>query len=89
MLQVTSAANEYLRHVRDAKGIDSKAGARFVRRSGGIGLTFAPAPAPGDQILAGVDLPVYIPDDLAAALATSIVDVRREDGGPRLVLRPQ
>jgi hypothetical protein len=52
-------------------------------------LTFASAPAPGDQILAAKDLPLYIPDDLAAALAWAIIDVSSENGNPELVLRPQ
>jgi hypothetical protein len=89
MLRVTSEANEYLRQVRDARELESMAGARFVRSPGGIGLTFASAPALGDQILAAKELPLYIPDDLAAALAWAIIDVSRENGDPKLVLRPQ
>ena len=89
MLQVTPAASEYLRTARDERGIDSSAGARFVRNSAGIGLTFAPAPALGDQVLSGTQIPVYVPEDLAVPLANSIIDVRREDGGSKLVLRPQ
>lgn len=44
MIQLTSDANEYQRQVREARGIESTAGARFVRSPGGIGLTFATAP---------------------------------------------
>jgi hypothetical protein len=89
MLRVTSEANDYLRQVREARGFEPTAGARFVRSPGGIGLTFASAPAPGDQILTAKELPLYIPDDLAAALAWAIIDVTRENGNPKLVLRPQ
>lgn len=89
MIRVTSYANEYLRHVREAKGIESTAGARFIRSPGGIGVTFAKAPAPGDQVVGDRDLTLYIPDDLAAALANSIINVSIENGNPRLVLRPQ
>ncbi len=89
MLRVTKAATEYIRGVRDANAADPSAGARFVRSGGGIGLTFASAPAPGDQIVSGPYLPLYVPDDLATALASAIIDVRREDGVPKLVLRPQ
>jgi Fe-S cluster assembly iron-binding protein IscA len=89
MIRVTSHANKYLRQVREAKGIESTAGARFVRSPGGIGVTFATAPAPGDQVVGAKDLTLYIPDDLAAALANSIIDVSSENGNSRLVLRPQ
>ena len=89
MIRVTSYANEYLRHVREAKGIESTAGARFIRSPGGIGVTFAKAPAPGDQVVGDRDLTLYIPDDLAAALANSTIDVSIENGNPQLVLRPQ
>jgi hypothetical protein len=89
MIQLTSDANEYLRQVREARGIESTAGARFVRSPGGIGLTFATAPSPGDQLVRAEDLQLYIPDDLASALASSIIDVSADDGTPRLVLRPQ
>ena len=89
MLRVTKAASQYIRSVRDANAADPSAGARFVRSAGGIGLTFANAPDPGDQILSGPNLPLYVPDDLATALAHAIIDVRREDGVSKLVLRPQ
>ena len=89
MLRVTKAASQYIRRVRDANAADPSAGARFVRSAGGIGLTFVNAPAPGDQILPGRNLPLYVPDDLATALASAIIDVKREDGVSELVLRPQ
>ena len=76
MLRVTKAASQYIRSVRDAHAADPSAGARFVRSAGGIGLTLPVAPAPGDQILSGPNLSLYVPDDLATALASAIIDVK-------------
>jgi Fe-S cluster assembly iron-binding protein IscA len=60
-----------------------------VRGSAGVGLTFAPAPEPGDQVLAGTTLPIYVADDVSAVLDQAVIDVAADDGESRLVLRSQ
>ena len=60
-----------------------------MRGSAGVGLTFAPAPEPGDQVLSGSALPIYVAEDVTEALDQAVIDVAAEDGGSRLVLRSQ
>ena len=45
MLQITDKAAIHLLHARSERGFDERAGARFVRGSAGVGLTFAPHPS--------------------------------------------
>jgi hypothetical protein len=39
MLRITRQATRYLRRAREEAGLDSNAGARFVRTPSGVGLT--------------------------------------------------
>ena len=87
MLQITREATRYLLRAREERGFDAKAGARFVRTSSGVGLTFALAPEPHDRVVEH-RVPIYLDEHLAAALYRSTIDVRSEDGQSRLVLRP-
>ena len=89
MLQITDKAAIHLLYARSERGFDERAGARFVRGSAGVGLTFAPAPEPGDQVLSGSALPIYVAEDVTEALDQAVIDVAAEDGGSRLVLRSQ
>jgi Fe-S cluster assembly iron-binding protein IscA len=89
MLQITDKAAIHLLYARSERGFDERAGARFVRGSAGVGLTFAPAPEPGDQVLSGSALPIYVAEDVTEALDQAVIDVAAEDGGTRLVLRSQ
>ena len=89
MLRITRQANRYLRRAREEAGLDSNAGARFVRTSSGVGLTFAAAPEPSDRVAADDDVVIYVDEHVAAALDRSVIDVSNEDGHQRLVIRPQ
>jgi hypothetical protein len=90
MLQITDQATALLLQVRNERGFDARAGARFVRGSAGVGLTFALAPKPGDQILAaGSALPIYLSEDITSALDRAVIDVTADDGESRLVVRSQ
>ena len=89
MLHITDQATSHLLRARTEHGFGNTAGARFVRSHGGIGLTFADGPEQGDQVLAGSALPIYVADDVGAALDRAVIDVAPENGEPRLVLRPQ
>jgi hypothetical protein len=68
MLKLTKAATAHLLRVRTERGFGPSAGARLVRGSTGIGLTFARAPQEGDKVLRGSDFPVYVAEDVAEIL---------------------
>jgi hypothetical protein len=68
MLQITDQATTHLLRARTERGFDEQAGARFVRSSVGVGLTFSPAPEPGDEVLAGSALPIYVAEDITACI---------------------
>jgi len=89
MLRITRQASRYLRRARVLAGLESNAGARFVRTPSGVGLTFAAAPEPSDRVAADDDVPIYVDELVAAVLDRSVIDVSSEDGHQRLVIRPQ
>ena len=89
MLHVTREAAAHLRREREERGFDPGTGARFIRSSTGVGLTFAAEPGPMDRAMGDDDLPIYLDEDVAAALDRAIIDVQRERGEARLVIRPQ
>jgi Fe-S cluster assembly iron-binding protein IscA len=89
MLRITREATQYLIRVRGERGLGAAAGARLVRTSAGVGLTFAPGPEPDDRVVENKDVPIYIAEDVSAALERSIIDVKMEGGESRLALRPQ
>jgi hypothetical protein len=90
MLQITDQATALLLQVRTERGFDARAGARFVRGSAGVALTFALAPKPGDQILAAESaLPIYVAEDVNSAMDQAVIDVTADDGESRLVVRSQ
>lgn len=89
MLQITDRATTHLLRARTEGGFDERAGARFVRGSAGVGLTFAPAPEQGDQVLAESPLPIYVAEEVTALLDQAVIDAAADDGESRLVLRSQ
>jgi Fe-S cluster assembly iron-binding protein IscA len=89
MLQITDQATAHLLQTRMERGFDERAGARFVRGSAGVGVTFAPAPEQGDQVLVGSALAIYVAEDVSALLDQAVIDVAADDGEARLVLRSQ
>jgi len=89
MLRITKQAAQRLLTARTERGYDERAGARFVRGTSGVGLTFALAPETGDQVLTDSELPIYVAEDVTAILSNSVIDVARDRDEPRLVLRSQ
>ncbi|HSL97636.1 MAG TPA: hypothetical protein VK831_03600 [Candidatus Deferrimicrobiaceae bacterium] len=89
MVQLTQEATKHLVRVRGERGIDSGAGARFVPSGKGVGLTFAPEPKPGDQVVEGADIPVYLAPEVADKLEEKTIDVSEKDGKVGLVMRSQ
>ena len=89
MLQLTSNALRYLINIRQERGVDNRAGARFVSKEGRVGLTFALAPVDGDRVVDADVIKVYVASEIAAALDESIIDARDEDGKTALIMRKQ
>jgi hypothetical protein len=90
MLRITDQATTHLIRSRAENGFDDHAGARFVRGSAGVGLTFSSLPEPGDQVIAeGSRLPIYVADEVRAVLDQAVIDVAPDDGESRLVVRSQ
>ena len=90
MLKITAQATTHLLRARTERGFDEHAAARFVRASAGVGLTFAAAPEPSDQVLADLSaLPIYIADGVRSVLDQAVIDVAPDDGEFRLVVRTQ
>ena len=89
MLQITDRATNHLLRARTERGFDERAGARFVRSSTGVALTFAPAPEQGDRVLDGSALPIYVAEDVTEVLDGALIDVAPDDGESRLVIRAQ
>ncbi|NJD27884.1 MAG: hypothetical protein FIA92_06260 [Chloroflexi bacterium] len=90
MVQLTQEATRHLVRVRGERGADAAAGARFVPSGRGrVGLTFAPQPKPGDQVVESSEIPVYLAPEVADKLDKTTIDVREKDGKVGLVMRPQ
>ena len=89
MLQLTTAATKHLVRVRKERGIGPSAGARFVSNGTGVGLTFAPAPEPGDRVVEVPEIPIFVAPQIVDRLSRSQIDVSEKGGKPGLVLRPQ
>jgi Fe-S cluster assembly iron-binding protein IscA len=89
MLQLTPNAVRYLINVRKERGVDNRAGARFVSKEGRVGLTFALAAVDGDRVVDADVIKVYVASEIAAALDESIIDARDEDGKTALIMRKQ
>lgn len=87
MLQLTSEAARHLMKVRRERGVDERAGARFVSNGGRVGLTFAPAPMAGDRVVDSEPIRVFVAAEIADALDQTIIDARDEDGRTTLIMR--
>jgi Fe-S cluster assembly iron-binding protein IscA len=87
MLTLTPNATRHLIEVRKERGVDEKAGARFISKGGKVGLTFAKAPETGDKVVEGSEIPVYVAAEIAEVLDHSVIDARAEEGKMTLILR--
>jgi Fe-S cluster assembly iron-binding protein IscA len=89
MLQLTPEATRHLLKIRGERGVDERAGARFVSKGGRVGLTFALAPVAGDRVLNNAEIKVFVAPEIAETLGESIIDARDEDGQTALIMRKQ
>ncbi len=89
MLQLTPKATRHLIKVRRERGVDKKAGARFVRRNGRVGLTFTTERTKSDRVVEAEEIKVYIATEIADTLDQAIIDARAEEGKTMLVIRRQ
>ena len=87
MLELTAEATKHLVRVRSERGHGSDYGARFVQTTGGVGLTFSSQPLPGDRVLDGVDIAVYLAPEVADKPDGGTVDVGDKEGRPALYFR--
>lgn len=88
MIHVTARAAQHLIGVRARRGFSQDAGARFIRVSNGVGMSFLGAPRPGDDVLSAHGIDLYVGPDVARKLEGSTLDVRERDGRADLILRP-
>jgi Fe-S cluster assembly iron-binding protein IscA len=97
MLQVSSAAAESLRQVRDEQGFPETYGVRVFGADGpqgpGLGIGFAEGPGEGDQVSDADGTPVFVAPEVADGLSEMALDVESDATGngtglPQLVLRP-
>ena len=89
MVQVTAEAARHLARLRSDRGLGNEVGARFIRKDGKFGVTFSERPAPGDKVVAKQEVNVFVPTEVADALADSVIDVKTEEGRSRLIARPR
>jgi Fe-S cluster assembly iron-binding protein IscA len=89
MLRLTPTAVTHLVNVRRERGVDERAGVRFVSQGGRVRLTFEKAPREGDTVVKAPEIEVYVAGDIAEALDRSVIDAQREENKTILVLRPQ
>jgi hypothetical protein len=94
MLKITDNAADVLRQVREETRAPEEAAVRIqlvpdeARRHEVIGFAFTVQPEPEDQPVAE-DPKVVVAPELAAPLATSVLDTRETDSGTELELREQ
>lgn len=89
MLQITQRAIDHLEHLRSEKGLDGRAGVRFVRNGVRLGLTFTVAPEAGDRLVPRPGIAIYLAPAVAEAFDRSIIDAKAGEDRVRLVLTPQ
>ena len=87
MLEVTPRAAEHLVGVRKERGFSQSSAARFIPMSNGVGMSFTSEKKPGDGVIKGGSIDIYVPNDVATTLDGSTLDVREKDGRQSLVLR--
>jgi len=60
-----------------------------VSHGTGVGLTLSSAPEPGDRVVEGPEIPIFVAPQIVDRLKRSEIDVSEQDVKPGLVLRPQ
>lgn len=89
-MQVTEAAAELLKSVRQDSGIDEDAGVRLEPsqdKPGALGLAFRTDPEAGDEVIEESGLRVFIPERVANQLGDRTLDVETTSQGVALSLR--
>ena len=80
MLQFTPKATQHLVRVRQERGLDERNGARLVANGRTIGLTFAAAPGPEDEIIRQPGIAIFLAPEVATTLDGGVVDARIQEG---------
>ena len=93
MLTITETAVDFLAQAREQSDIPSDATLRIGTPSdgdiGGITLGFVEEPFAGDAVGEAHGLPVCVAPEISATLEDAVLDVMRDEEGPRLVLVQQ
>jgi Fe-S cluster assembly iron-binding protein IscA len=93
VLNMTSDAAALLREARSAAEVPDSFGVRvFAEQDAAsgvsIGLGFAEEPFPGDQVSEQEGMRLFIAKEVAEPLSSTTIDASKDDGEPRLLLRP-
>ena len=91
MVSMTSSAASIVDAIRQQQGIPEQ----FVLRvfpnetteGVGIQMTFAPAPAEGDQVVEAEGTRLAVDPEIVEPLADSVIDAEQTEQGSRLVIR--
>jgi Fe-S cluster assembly iron-binding protein IscA len=93
VLNMTSDAAALLKEARNAAEVPDEYGVRIFAEQNtetgvSIGLGFAEAPFPGDEISEQEGVRLFVAQEVAGPLASTTIDAAKDDGEARLVLRP-
>lgn len=86
-MEFTPAATQHLLRLRDERGFDPHAGARFEANAQRVRLTFATEPASQDRILNGTELPIFVAPEVIDKLEHAVIDIDTSAGRTRLIIR--
>ncbi len=94
MLQVSDAAVGVLEEARSAQEVPDSFGVRVFAQADeagqtGLALAFAEEPADGDAVTEQSGTEIFVAEELAEPLATTVLDVEQTPEGPQLALVPQ
>lgn len=94
MIQLTDPAASILQEARDDQDLPDDYGVRISAQPDDegelrVGLAFSEGPQDDDEIVEGDGLELYVAQEVAEALAQSVLAVGEVDGTEQLVIRPQ
>ena len=87
MFEITKAAVDHLRKLRNEKGLDESMGVRFVGNEGRLGLRFRKSPDKDDQVVSQEGIAIYVAPEVADKFEQSIIDARTQGTRRALILR--
>ena len=93
MLTLTEQAVAAIRNLTSRPGLPAETGLRIASEdsgAGGLALSLADGPRPGDQVIDEADVHVFVQPDAAAALDDKALDAQvNEDGEVSFQLQSQ